>query len=158
MSKGQQGTCEGRPSASSGEGNRMLRKLRVLAVEEDHIIRRLIRVNLEADGLSVCEASSHHDCVEVARQNDCNLLLLSQEVSEQEALYVVGRVRQEEGWPMPVLLVTSDTPSRSLLIALEPAAHIRKPFDASKLTQCVRDLLSRIKPVGLAVRDDGPVC
>ena len=125
--------------------NRMFARSRILAVDEDHTILRLIRVNLEADGLHVCEATTHRECLDVARHEECDLLLLSENASEGGALDVVSGVRDEEGWPLPVLLVTDDEPSKSLLRALEPAAFIRKPFDAGRLAQCVRQLLDGAK-------------
>ena len=118
---------------------------RVLAVDGDHTILRLIRVNLEADGLHVCEATTHRECLALVRHEECDLLLLGENASEGEALDVVSGVRDEEGWRLPVLLVTADEPSKSLMRALEPAAFIRKPFDAARLTQCVRRLLDGCK-------------
>ena len=120
-------------------------KSRILAVEGDRTILRLIRVNLEADGLHVCEAATRGECLDLVRHEECDLLLLSESSSEGEALDVVSEVRDEEGWSLPVLLVTDDEPPKSLLRALAPAAFIRKPFDAARLAQCVRQLLSGAK-------------
>ncbi|NLS78493.1 MAG: response regulator [Chloroflexi bacterium] len=114
----------------------------VLAVEENHQLRRLIRVNLEADGLRVCEAQSHDECLRVMEAEKCNLLLVSLDVADQEAARIVHEVRRREGWALPVLLITRETPSSSLLREIAPAGHLRKPFDAAALTACVRDLLS----------------
>ena len=97
MSSGVPGTNQVGSGDPSVEEKGMLTKLKVLAVEDDRIIRRLIRVNLEADGLHVCEADTHLDCLNVVKQQDCGLLLLSREISEEEALQVVGQVREAEG-------------------------------------------------------------
>jgi DNA-binding response OmpR family regulator len=113
----------------------------ILTVDQDMNIRRLIRVNLEADGLNVCEAESHRECLDILRDQECDLLLLGQELGQEQALDIVSRVRGQKGWALPVLLVSEDEPSKALLRALEPASYIRKPFDAARLAACVRALL-----------------
>jgi two-component system KDP operon response regulator KdpE len=113
----------------------------ILTVDRDLNIRRLIRVNLEADGLNVCEAESQHECLDIIQDQECDLLLLGQELGRDQALDIVSRVRAKMGWAMPVLLVSEDDPSKALLRALEPASYIRKPFDAARLAECVRALL-----------------
>ena len=113
----------------------------VLTVEENHQLRRLIRVNLEADGLRVCEAQSHDECLRVVQAEKCNLLLLSLDVPAMEAVRMVHEVRHREGWALPVLLITRETPPRSLLHDMAPVGCLRKPFDATELAACVRDLL-----------------
>ena len=115
----------------------------VLAVEEDRRIRQLIRVNLEADGLRVCEAESEHQCLEVFQIEKCQVLLLSLDTPGLDVLRMAREIRARGGANLPLLLISAEEPSTALLRALQPALYIKRPFDAIDLARCVKELLGR---------------
>lgn len=114
---------------------------RILTVDQDHRIRQLIRVNLEADGLQVCEAESRSQCSDLLEKEVCHLLLLSLDLPPLEMERTISELRRQAGWTMPVLLVVSDVPPKSLLQHLTSVDYIRKPFDAGQLAASVQRLL-----------------
>lgn len=117
--------------------------MKVLTWEENRWIRRLIRANLEADGLQVCEAESEVECVEIAESQDCELLLLSLDSLNWHTVRIIEQMRQEKGRDMPVLLVLSEEPTDTMISALHPALCIRRPFDAQDLARSVQILLTQ---------------
>lgn len=120
----------------------------VLAAEENGWLRRMIRVNLEADGLRVCEAETREECLEIAQEEDCDLILLSLDMPGLDPVQTVHQIRKREGKELPALLVSAEEPSACLLRALAPVAYLRKPFDAGEMAGCVRRLLGRTGGVG----------
>lgn len=113
----------------------------MLTWEENRWIRRLIRANLEADGLQVCEAESEVECVEAAESQDCQLLLLSLDSLNWHTVHIIEQVRQDRGRHLPVLLVLSDEPTEAMVDTLHPALCIKRPFDAQDLARSVQALL-----------------
>ena len=114
---------------------------RILTVDQDQRIRQLIRVNLEADGLQVCEAESRSQCSNLIAEEACQLLLLSLDLPPLEMMRTISEFRRQAGWTVPVLLVVSEIPPKSLLQNLGSVEYIRKPFDAAQLAVSVHRLL-----------------
>jgi len=114
---------------------------RILTVDQDQRIRQLIRVNLEADGLQVCEAESRSQCSNLIEEEACHLLLLSLDLPPLEMARTISEFRHQAGWTVPILLVVNDVPPKSLLQNLQSVEYIRKPFDAAQLTTSVHRLL-----------------
>jgi len=112
-------------------------------MEENRRIRQLIRVNLEADGLQVCEAESEHQCLEVAQTERCEVLLLSLDTPGLGVVQIVQEVRARRNRNLPLLLISAEEPSEALMRALSPALYIRRPFDATELARCVKELLGQ---------------
>ncbi len=127
-------------------------EVRVLVVDDDRSISRLIRQNLEGQGTTVIEAASGLECISKLQQSRVDLILLDVGLPDYNGWGVLSLVRLTESLhDMPVIVISEDPPSPALIERLRPDDYIQKPFD-------MRDLLLRVRRVTRARKKatDGP--
>jgi DNA-binding response OmpR family regulator len=120
----------------------------VLVVDDEAPIRLLCRVNLEAEGMKVLEASDGESGLETARTERPDVILLD--------VMMPGR----NGWEVAEELLSDDATSRIPIIFLTARAEVRdrakgidlggvdyvtKPFNPVELAPLVEDLVRRVE-------------
>jgi DNA-binding response OmpR family regulator len=120
----------------------------VLVVDDEAPIRLLCRVNLEAEGMTVLEASDGDSGLETARAEHPDVILLD--------VMMPGR----NGWEVAEELLSDDATSRIPIIFLTARAEVRdrakgidlggvdyvtKPFNPVELAPLVKDLVRRVE-------------
>jgi DNA-binding response OmpR family regulator len=120
----------------------------VLVVDDEAPIRLLCRVNLEAEGMTVLEASDGDSGLETARAEHPDVVLLD--------VMMPGR----NGWEVAEELLSDDATSRIPIIFLTARAEVRdrakgidlggvdyvtKPFNPVELAPLVQDLVRRVE-------------
>jgi DNA-binding response OmpR family regulator len=120
----------------------------VLVVDDEAPIRLLCRVNLEAEGMRVLEASDGESGLETARTERPDVILLD--------VMMPGR----NGWEVAEELLSDDATSRIPIIFLTARAEVRdrakgidlggvdyvtKPFNPVELAPLVEDLVRRVE-------------
>lgn len=118
--------------------------VKILAVEKNGTLRRLIRVNLEVDGLLVYEAGSEHECWDVLRREKCRALLFSTDSLAPDAIALIQKVRRWRGEKLPLLLISAEEPTAAMMRDLLPAVYIRRPFSAEQLSMGLKQLLGHL--------------
>ncbi len=117
---------------------------RVLVVDADWKIRRLIRTNLEAQGLQVAEATSAQACLEALRVGPCDLLLLSADLPDGNGWNLVGALRRTPaGSGLPIVVIAAEPVRSRLLQRFQRVSPLVKPFSAADLLACVERALGR---------------
>jgi CheY-like chemotaxis protein len=123
---------------------------RVLAVDCDWRMRRLIRANLEAAGLTVEEAVDGHHGLQLARGRRPDLILLDLDRPGMDARQFLDALHGPESAPRvgynpesapPVLVLATEPPERGLLSHARVVSRLQKPFSAPALVQKVREAL-----------------
>lgn len=115
----------------------------ILAIAQNWRIRKLIRANLEAPGLSVREAVNHRHGLESLEKGRPDLVLLDLDLPDDGALSLLRALdRRYGGSPVPVLLLSAEPPARGLLREATVQGYLLKPFDVATLVARVRDILS----------------
>jgi DNA-binding NtrC family response regulator len=111
----------------------------VLVVDDDPSLRLLCRVNLELDGFAVQEAATVEDARSAALDAAVDCVLLDVHLGAQTTLPLLDELKRERpGLPVALLTGESGLPPE----ARGRADHvIAKPFDVSRLSQTVRNLL-----------------
>ena len=116
-------------------------QLSVLVVDDDQATSRLIRQNLEGKGTRVIEAASGFDCIKILQQAKVDLVLLDFKLSDLNGWGILSLLRlTEQLRDIPVIMLSADPPSPTLVKQFGPDDYIQKPFD-------MRDLLVRMKKV-----------
>jgi DNA-binding response OmpR family regulator len=120
---------------------------RVLVIDDEAPIRLLCRVNLEAEGMEVLEASDGPTGLEKARNEEPDVILLD--------VMMPGL----DGWQVAEELLDSDRTSSIPIIFLTARAEVRdrargldlggidyvtKPFNPVELAPLVLDLIARV--------------
>ncbi|MFW6641699.1 response regulator [Nocardiopsis algeriensis] len=117
---------------------------RVLVVEDDHVIRELIRLNLELEGFEVFTAVDGQDCLENVERIDPHVVTLDVMMPRLDGWSAAERLRaRERTRHCPIVLVTARTQEEDRRRAerIGVNAYVTKPFDPDELVDVVRGLL-----------------
>ncbi|MFI0999299.1 response regulator [Streptomyces galbus] len=118
---------------------------RVLVVDDNKVIRQLIRVNLELEGLEVVTAADGAECLEVVHQVRPDLVTLDVVMPRLDGLSTAARLRADPlTRDLPLAIVSACT-QYELDAGLEVGvdAFLAKPFEPAELVSLVRRLLER---------------
>ena len=117
---------------------------RILVIDDDALLRRVIRVALEAAGYEVIEAGDGTAALRVYREQGADLLLVDLFIPEPDGLEVIRTVRAEA--PGAKIIAMSGGGSLKLDLLAAAAAFgasrtLWKPFVPDVLLAAVRELL-----------------
>ncbi|MEU4874709.1 response regulator [Streptomyces sp. NPDC021608] len=118
---------------------------RVLVVDDNKVIRQLIRVNLELEGLEVVTASDGAECLDVVHQVRPDLVTLDVVMPRLDGLGTAARLRADPRTRDLPLVVISACTQYEVEAGLEVGvdAFLAKPFDPVELVSVVRTLVER---------------
>ena len=85
---------------------------RILVVDDEERIRRLLRMYLEKEGYEIDEASSGEQALELALNNHYALILLDLMLPVMDGLEVCRRLRQVKGTPVIMLTAKGEESHR----------------------------------------------
>ncbi|MBT3153365.1 response regulator [Streptomyces sp. CHD11] len=121
---------------------------RVLVVDDNKVIRQLIRVNLELEGIEVVTAADGAECLEVVHQVRPDLVTLDVVMPRLDGLRTAGRLRSDPRTrDLPLVIVSACSQyevDRGLDVGID--AFLAKPFDPQVLVRLVRELI--VDPLG----------
>lgn len=121
----------------------------VLAIECNWRIRKLIRANLEAVGLTVREAVGGPHGLQLVGDSRPDLILLDLDLPDMDAWHLLSALAARfADQPVPIVAMYAEPPDRRLLKHAQVAACLRKPFSASVLLQQVQDVLNSASIAG----------
>jgi DNA-binding response OmpR family regulator len=118
---------------------------RVLVVDDEHSLRRLLRLYLEKEGYEVVEADDGLDALSLLRRGGIDLALVDVMLPELDGFEVLRRIRTESG--IPIILVTARGEEAQRIAGLELGAddYVVKPFSAPEVVARVRAQLRRAR-------------
>jgi two-component system, OmpR family, response regulator len=127
---------------------------RVLVVEDDADLRRLLRRGLEEEGFEVVQASTGKDAVSLAESEGPNLLVVDIGLPDADGRDVVQALRSH-GVECPVLFLTARDQMVDRLAGFSAGGddYLTKPFEFVELIARLRALLRRtagMLPVAVA--------
>ncbi len=120
--------------------------LRVLVVDDDKQIVRLIRSYLEESGYSVLTAYGGETALHIIRRERPDLVILDLMLPEHDGWDITRRVRSEESLAAtPIIMLTARVEDTDKIIGLELGAddYITKPFNPREVVARVRAVLRR---------------
>jgi CheY-like chemotaxis protein len=126
-----------------------LQGLRVLLVDDDAVVRLLLRTQLQQAGVDVDEADHGKAAVEkiVNAAHPYDLIVMDEHMPVLSGVAATRRIRAHQGSrgepPTPILGVSSDAgrKDRRRFIAAGMNAHLAKPFGRDEFLQAVKLLL-----------------
>ena len=118
---------------------------RVLVVDDEHALRRLLRLYLEKEGYEVVEADDGLDALSLLRLGGLDLALVDVMLPELDGFEVVRRIRAESG--IPIIMITARGEEAQRIAGLELGAddYVVKPFSAPEVVARVRAQLRRAR-------------
>lgn len=127
---------------------------RILVVEDDDVVRELVRMTLERQGYVVDAAEDGIEGYELAVQNRPDLIVSDIQMPAADGIHLVRRVRDTAELARTPVVIVSGTGFGNAAYTLSQGAdaYEPKPIDPASLVATVRRLLSG----GGAVGDNAP--
>ncbi|MET9292439.1 response regulator [Streptomyces sp. NPDC003077] len=125
---------------------------RVLVVDDNKVIRQLIRVNLELEGFEVVTAADGAECLEIVHQVSPDVVTLDVVMPRLNGLEAAERLRADARTrDIPLVIVSACT---QLEVesgqAVGVDAFLEKPFEPVELVRVVRRLIRHGRESGNA--------
>jgi DNA-binding response OmpR family regulator len=121
--------------------------MKVLVIDDEAPIRLLCRVNLEAEGIEVVEASDGRGGLEAARSTSPDVILLDVMMPGLDGWQVAEELLDDERTSsIPIVFLTARAEMRDRARGLDIGGvdYVTKPFNPVGLASLVRDALGRV--------------
>jgi len=120
---------------------------RVLVIDDEPPIRLLCRVNLEAEGMEVLEASDGPTGLEKARNEEPDVILLDVMMPGLDGWQVAEELLDSDSTssiPIVFLTARAEVRDRARGLDLGGIDYVTKPFNPIELAPLVLDLIDRV--------------
>lgn len=116
---------------------------KILVVDDEKVIVKGIRFNLENEGYEVEVGYDGETAVELAKNEDIDLIILDLMMPGLDGLQACQRIREFSN--VPIILLTAKTEDADKLMGFESGAddYVTKPFNILELKARIRALLRR---------------
>jgi CheY-like chemotaxis protein len=120
----------------------------VLVVDDNRVIRQLIRVNLELEGFEVVTAADGAECLDVVHHVCPDVVTLDVVMPRLDGLRTAARLRDDpRTGQLPVAIISACTQyevENGLAAGVD--AFLSKPFEPAELVRLVRQLTHQEGP------------
>ena len=116
---------------------------KILIVDDERVLVKGIKFNLEHEGYQVQDAYDGEEAVELAREGGFDLIILDVMMPKIDGLQACMRIREFSN--VPIIMLTAKGEDTDKIIGFECGAddYITKPFNLLELKARVRALLRR---------------
>ncbi len=125
---------------------------RILVVDDEESIRRMLEDVLEMDDYTTFSAESGDEAWEIFKEKGCDLIITDIEMPGTTGIDLLARVREQQP-DMPVIIVTGRTSVEAAVECMKLGAndYIMKPINIAEFLAVVRKTLAETT----AAREDG---
>jgi len=113
--------------------------IKILIVDDEPAIRKLVRVSLGSQGYTVLEAENAREAVKLVRTDRPDAILLDLGLPDMPGLDLLAKWRSEL-LELPIVILSSRTDETGIVGALELGAddYVTKPFGVKELVARIR--------------------
>ena len=117
--------------------------MRILVVDDEDLLVKGIRFNLQNEGYDVITGSNGLEAIEQAKSKNPDLIILDVMMPQLDGLSACARIREFSD--VPIIMLTAKTEDMDKLMGFEQGAddYLTKPFNVLELKARVRALLRR---------------
>ena len=115
----------------------------ILIVDDEERIRRLLRMYLERENYTIEEAANGEDALELAINNDFDLILLDLMLPGMDGIEVCEKLREHKATPVIMLTAKGEEANRVQGFEVGTDDYIVKPFSPREVVLRVKALLRR---------------
>ena len=117
--------------------------MKILVVDDEDLLVKGIRFNLQNEGYEVISGSNGLDAVNLVQTQNPDLVVLDVMMPEMDGLTACGKIREFSD--IPIILLTAKTDDMDKLMGFDHGAddYLTKPFNILELKARIRALLRR---------------
>lgn len=117
--------------------------LRILVVDDEERIRRLLKMYLEKEGFTIVEAADGEQALKLALEQDFDLILLDLMLPGMDGIDVCAKLRQEKATPVIMLTARGEESNRVQGFEVGADDYVVKPFSPREVIYRVKAILRR---------------
>ena len=123
-----------------------LRGQKILVVDDEAVIRDVVRRYLEHDGFAVCEAADGEEALAAIREEEPDLIILDLMLPLIDG-WTLTRLLHREASPIPIIMLTARNETNDRIRGLDQGAddYVVKPFSPREVVSRVRAVLRRAR-------------
>jgi len=114
---------------------------KVLVIDDDREMGRLLRTLFELEGHQVTVASRYQDVLPTARQFHPDVVLMDVLLQGKETVELMHQMRQEKGLSHIPVVMTSGMDKRRECLEAGATEFVLKPFLPGEMVEIVKELL-----------------
>ena len=114
---------------------------RILCIDDEPAILRLLSVVLEADGHETVKATSSREALGIAARDDIAAVLLDLGLPDRDGLELISALQAVRPIPILVISARSDVSEKVTALDLGASDYITKPFDGEEVRARLRAAL-----------------
>ena len=120
--------------------------MKILVVDDEKVIVKGIKYNLEQEGYQVVCAYDGEEAVNIAKDNSVDLILLDVMLPKMDGLTACRTIRGFSN--VPIIMLTARSEDIDKILGLEYGAddYITKPFNIREVTSRIKAILRRVNP------------
>lgn len=119
-------------------------KARILIIDDDENIRKVLQTILEDEGYIVETAETAKKGIEISEKAFCNLALIDVRLPDMEGIELLSKLRTTKP-KMRKIIVTGYPTLQNAVSAVNKGAdaYVMKPFEVEKILQTIREQLKK---------------
>jgi two-component system KDP operon response regulator KdpE len=121
--------------------------LRVLVVDDEHSIRRLLNTSLAAHGFTVIEATTGAEALTMVVERHPDIILLDLGLPDMDGIEVVRRLREWDKTPIIILSVRNQEAEKIAALNAGADDYMTKPFGIGELIARIHVSMRHATPV-----------
>jgi phosphate regulon transcriptional regulator PhoB len=120
--------------------------MKVLVVDDEQPIVEAVAYNLKKEGFRVLTAGDAEQCLEVAKRDQPDLVILDVMLPSASGFEVCRMLRKQGNIPIIMLTARADATDRVVGLELGADDYVTKPFNMRELMARVKGVLRRASP------------
>jgi DNA-binding response OmpR family regulator len=130
-------------------------KEKILIVEDDKNISKLVKYNLEKEGYKCTVSHNGENALKTLDKEKIDLVLLDIMLPGMDGLEVCRAIRQGKAKDLPVIMLTAKGEEVDKVVGFELGAddYMVKPFSPRELILRIKAIFKRLKPIEESEKD-----
>ena len=131
--------------------------MKILVVDDEKLIRDVVKEYLQLDGFTVEEASNGDEAVELSMQNEYNLIIMDIMMPKKDGYQTVREIKKVKDVPVLMLSARGEEFDKLIGFDLGIDDYVTKPFSPKELVARVKAIIKRNEKIGVKLEFGGLV-
>ena len=131
--------------------------MKILVVDDEKLIRDVVKEYLKLDGFTVEEASNGDEAVELSMQNEYNLIIMDIMMPKKDGYQAVREIKKVKDVPILMLSARGEEFDKLIGFDLGIDDYVTKPFSPKELVARVKAIIKRNEKSGVKLEFGGLV-